>query len=75
MNNATLLSIIAISISGSTLIWNILWSIHREFATSRLKVIFYVGAIYHINEQQFFVAEWAIADSSINTIKMSDWKI
>ena len=73
MNNATLLSIIAISISGVALIWNIVWSIYREFfATPRLKVIFHVGAIYNVNGQQFFAAEGVIVDDSI---RISDWKI
>ena len=76
MNNATLLSIIAIGISSGALIWNIVWSLYREFsAIPRLKVIFHIGAIYNVNGQQFFIAEGAIADNSINAIKMSDWKI
>ena len=75
MNNATLLSIVAIGISGLTLIWNILWSLHREFATPKFKVIFHVGAIYNVNGQLFFAAEGAIVDDSINVTKTSDWKI
>ena len=75
MNNATLLSIIAIAISGLTLIWNILWSLHREFATPTFKVTFHVGAIYNVNGQLFFAAEGAIVDDSLNVTKTSDWKI
>lgn len=76
MNNATLLSIIAIAISGLTLIWSILWSLHREFATPKLKVTFHVGAIYIVNGQHFFAAEGAIVDDgSINITKTSGWKI
>lgn len=72
MNNATLLSIIAIGISGLTLIWNILWSIHREFATPKFKVTFYVGAIYNVGGQRFFAEVGAIIDKAIRT---SDWSI
>ena len=72
MNNATLLSIIAIGISSLTLVWNILWSLHREFATPRLKVIFHVGAIYNVGGQYFFAAEGAITDA---VSRMSDWEI
>ena len=72
MDNATLLSIIAISISGVTLIWNILWSLHREFATPRLKVIFHVGAICNVGGQYFFAAEGAIPGE---VRRMSEWKI
>ena len=39
MNNATVLSIIAIGLSSLTLLWNILWSIHREFATPKFMVV------------------------------------
>ena len=72
MNGATLLSIIAIGMSAVALIWNIAWSIYREFATPRLKVIFHVGAIYNVNGQQFFAVEGVIVDDSI---RISDWKI
>ena len=60
MNNATVLSIIAIGLSSLTLLWNILWSIHREFATPKFKVSFFVGAIYVVNGQHFFADEDAI---------------
>ena len=63
MENATLLSIVAISISGLPLIWNILWSLHREFATPRLKVPFHAGAIYIINGKRFFREKGAISET------------
>ena len=72
MNNATLLSIIAIGISGVALIWNIVWSIYREFAKPRFKVTFYVGANYIVNQQQVFAEEGVIADAAVRT---SDWEI
>ena len=75
MDNATLLSIIAIAVSGLTLIWNILWSLHREFSTPKFKVTFYVGAIYNVNGQLFFAAEGDIVDDSLKVTKTSDWKI
>ena len=72
MNNAILLSIVAISISGIALIWNIVWSIYREFAKPKFKITFYVGANYTVNRQQFFAEAGVIADAAT---RISDWKI
>ena len=72
INNATLLSIIAIGISSLALIWNIVWSIYREFAKPKFKVTFYVGANYIVNQQQVFAEAGVIADAATRT---SDWEI
>lgn len=72
MNNATLLSIIAIGISSLALIWNIVWSVYREFAKPKFKVTFYVGANYIVNHQQVFAAAGVIVGAATKT---SDWEI
>ena len=75
MNNATLLSIIAIGISILALIWNIVWSIYREFAKPKFKVTFHVGANHVVNGQRIFAAEGVIADTNKAIRRTSDWEI
>lgn len=72
IDNTALLSIIAIGISSLALIWNIVWSIYREFARPKFKVTFYVGANYIVNQQQFFAEPSVIVDAATKT---SDWEI